>query len=143
MLRSFQILDGDQPRRSPDGTSAYWRGAQLAHVAVILDDHVAGHGMLREPGCDFIFPVGAGRARRGLVDNAASEPLRLQHLLQLGDGLAGPPGGRDDDISSGTRHDLVQHPDARGLKVSVPIPPADRGQHAVDVEKNHPSRHFF
>src|SRR5215471_8631598 len=26
MLGSFQILDGDQPRRSPDGTSAYWRG---------------------------------------------------------------------------------------------------------------------
>jgi indole-3-acetate monooxygenase len=26
MLGSFQILDGDQPRRSPDGTSTYWRG---------------------------------------------------------------------------------------------------------------------
>ena len=26
MLGSFQILDGDQPRRSPDGTSVYWRG---------------------------------------------------------------------------------------------------------------------
>lgn len=26
MLGSFQILDGDQPRRSPDGTSSYWRG---------------------------------------------------------------------------------------------------------------------
>ena len=26
MLGSFQILDGDQPRRSPDGSSAYWRG---------------------------------------------------------------------------------------------------------------------
>ena len=26
MLGSFQILDGDQPRRSPDGTSGYWRG---------------------------------------------------------------------------------------------------------------------
>jgi alkylation response protein AidB-like acyl-CoA dehydrogenase len=26
MLGSFQILDGDQPRRSPDGNSAYWRG---------------------------------------------------------------------------------------------------------------------
>src|SRR5947208_15546727 len=25
MLGSFQILDGDQPRRSPDGTSVYWR----------------------------------------------------------------------------------------------------------------------
>lgn len=26
MLGSFQILDGDQPRRSPDGTALYWRG---------------------------------------------------------------------------------------------------------------------
>src|SRR2546429_1547839 len=26
MLGSFQILDGDQPRRSPDGASIYWRG---------------------------------------------------------------------------------------------------------------------
>src|SRR5258707_1205524 len=26
MLSSFQILDGDQPRRSPDGASVYWRG---------------------------------------------------------------------------------------------------------------------
>jgi alkylation response protein AidB-like acyl-CoA dehydrogenase len=26
MLGSFQILDGDQPRRSPDGGSVYWRG---------------------------------------------------------------------------------------------------------------------
>src|SRR6059036_2189931 len=26
MLGSFQILDGDQPRRSPDGSSVYWRG---------------------------------------------------------------------------------------------------------------------
>ena len=26
MLGSFQILDGGQPRRSPDGASVYWRG---------------------------------------------------------------------------------------------------------------------
>jgi alkylation response protein AidB-like acyl-CoA dehydrogenase len=26
MLGSFQILDGGQPRRSPEGTSVYWRG---------------------------------------------------------------------------------------------------------------------
>src|SRR5215813_6800315 len=26
MLGSFQILDGDQPRRSPDGNSSHWRG---------------------------------------------------------------------------------------------------------------------
>ena len=35
MLGSFQILDGDQVRRSPDGTSSYWRGVfprSEAHV---------------------------------------------------------------------------------------------------------------
>jgi alkylation response protein AidB-like acyl-CoA dehydrogenase len=35
MLGSFQIFDGDQLRRSPDGTSAYWRGVfprSEAHV---------------------------------------------------------------------------------------------------------------
>lgn len=26
MLGSFEILDGDQPRRNPDGTTLYWRG---------------------------------------------------------------------------------------------------------------------
>ena len=26
MLGSFQILDGEEPRRSPDGASVYWRG---------------------------------------------------------------------------------------------------------------------
>jgi alkylation response protein AidB-like acyl-CoA dehydrogenase len=26
MLGSFQILDGDEPRRSPDGSTVYWRG---------------------------------------------------------------------------------------------------------------------
>jgi alkylation response protein AidB-like acyl-CoA dehydrogenase len=26
MLGSFQVLDGDRPRRNPDGTSLYWRG---------------------------------------------------------------------------------------------------------------------
>jgi indole-3-acetate monooxygenase len=29
MLGSFQILDRDQPRRSPDGTSVFWRGVFL------------------------------------------------------------------------------------------------------------------
>jgi alkylation response protein AidB-like acyl-CoA dehydrogenase len=36
MLGSFQILDGDQPRRTPDGTSVYWRGVfPRADVQVI------------------------------------------------------------------------------------------------------------
>ena len=99
--------------------------------------------MLREPGCDLLSPVGAGRAGRSLVQHAAGEPLRFQDLLQLGDGLAVPPGGRDDDISSAARHDLVQHLDARGLQIPVPIPSADRGQHPVDVEKDHPARHVL
>src|SRR5262249_24067551 len=36
MLGSFQILDGDRPRRSPDGSSVHWRGLfHRAEVAVV------------------------------------------------------------------------------------------------------------
>ena len=56
-------------------------GAQLAHADVIVDDHVAAHGMLGEPGRDLLTPVGAGRAGRGLVQHAAGEPRRFQDLL--------------------------------------------------------------
>src|SRR5262249_15114486 len=37
MLGSFQILDGDQPRRSPDGSSAYWRGVFPRSEAHVVD----------------------------------------------------------------------------------------------------------
>src|SRR5436189_3286582 len=37
MLGSFQILDGDQPRRSPDGSSVYWRGFFHRSEAQIVD----------------------------------------------------------------------------------------------------------
>jgi alkylation response protein AidB-like acyl-CoA dehydrogenase len=37
MLGSFQILDGDQPRRSPDGTSVYWRGLFPRSEAQIVE----------------------------------------------------------------------------------------------------------
>ena len=53
------------------------------------------------------------------------------------------PRGRDDDIGSAARRDLVQYPNARGVQIPVPIPSSDRGQHAVDVEKDHPSRHVL
>src|SRR5881397_1593421 len=36
MLGSFQIFDGDQPRRSPDGTSVYWRGIFARSEAQIV-----------------------------------------------------------------------------------------------------------
>src|SRR5438552_7487033 len=36
MLGSFQIFDGDQPRRSPDGTSVYWRGLRARSEARIV-----------------------------------------------------------------------------------------------------------
>jgi len=117
--------------------------AQLAHIEVVVDDHEAAHGVLREPGCDLLSPVGAGRAGRGLVENEAGEPLHLQDLLKLGDGFTVPPGGRDDDIGSAARHDLVQHLNARTVQIPVPIPPADRGQHTVDVEKDYPSCQFL
>ena len=37
MLASFQIFDGDQPRRSPDGASAYWRGLFARSDARIVE----------------------------------------------------------------------------------------------------------
>jgi alkylation response protein AidB-like acyl-CoA dehydrogenase len=37
MLGSFQILDGDQPRRSPDGNSVYWRGVFARPEAQIVE----------------------------------------------------------------------------------------------------------
>src|SRR5207244_1234399 len=36
MLGSFQIFDGDQPRRSPDGASVYWRGLFARSEAQIV-----------------------------------------------------------------------------------------------------------
>src|SRR5256714_6479004 len=36
MLGSFQIFDGGQPRRSPDGTSVYWRGGFPRAAAQIV-----------------------------------------------------------------------------------------------------------
>src|SRR6266403_5145649 len=37
MLGSFQILDGGQPSRSPDGTSVYWRGVFPRSEAQIVE----------------------------------------------------------------------------------------------------------
>jgi alkylation response protein AidB-like acyl-CoA dehydrogenase len=37
MLGSFQILDGGQPRRSPDGSSVYWRGVFARSEAQIVE----------------------------------------------------------------------------------------------------------
>src|SRR5438128_709559 len=37
MLGSFQILDGDQPRRSQDGASAFWRGVFKRSEAQIVE----------------------------------------------------------------------------------------------------------
>jgi alkylation response protein AidB-like acyl-CoA dehydrogenase len=37
MLGSFQILDGEQPRRSPDGSSVYWRGVFQRSEAQIVE----------------------------------------------------------------------------------------------------------
>jgi alkylation response protein AidB-like acyl-CoA dehydrogenase len=37
MLGSFQIFDGDQPRRSPDGASTYWRGVFKRSEAQIVE----------------------------------------------------------------------------------------------------------
>jgi alkylation response protein AidB-like acyl-CoA dehydrogenase len=37
MLGSFEILDGNQPRRSPDGASAFWRGVFRRSEARIVE----------------------------------------------------------------------------------------------------------
>jgi alkylation response protein AidB-like acyl-CoA dehydrogenase len=37
MLGSFQIFDGDRPRRSPDGTSSHWRGIFKRSEAHIVE----------------------------------------------------------------------------------------------------------
>ncbi|MGH7392296.1 MAG: acyl-CoA dehydrogenase family protein [Candidatus Rokuibacteriota bacterium] len=37
MVGSFQILDGDQPRRSPDGASVHWRGVFPRSEAQIVE----------------------------------------------------------------------------------------------------------
>jgi len=37
MLGSFQILDGDEPRRSPDGASVHWRGVFHRSEAQIVE----------------------------------------------------------------------------------------------------------
>ena len=37
MLGSFQILDGAEPRRSPDGSSAHWRGIFARSEAQIVE----------------------------------------------------------------------------------------------------------
>jgi alkylation response protein AidB-like acyl-CoA dehydrogenase len=39
MLGSFQILDGEQPRQSPDGSSVYWRGIfRRSEVQIVTQD---------------------------------------------------------------------------------------------------------
>src|SRR5260370_35176409 len=61
MLGSFQILDGDQPRRSPDGTSVYWRGGFPRSEAQIVEGSwdVSGlraTGSFAWPGDDVFLP---------------------------------------------------------------------------------------
>jgi hypothetical protein len=61
MLGSFQILDGDQPRRSPDGTSAYWRGVFPRSEAQVVEGSWDGLGFW--PGWLCVAPAAAIIAR--------------------------------------------------------------------------------
>jgi alkylation response protein AidB-like acyl-CoA dehydrogenase len=45
MLGSFQILDGAEPRRSPDGSSAFWRGIFARSEAQIVEGSWEVSGM--------------------------------------------------------------------------------------------------
>jgi hypothetical protein len=114
--------------------------AELTHVNVIVDDHEAAHGMLGEPGGDFLSAVGARRDRRSLVDNAPRESVRVKHRVELGDALAVAQGRRDDDVRMAPRDDLVQHRDARRIQIAVAIPAANRREYTVDVDEDDPAR---
>src|SRR5438309_91890 len=74
---------------------------QLAHVDVIVDDHVAAHVMLGEPGRDLLSSAGAGRAGRGLVDNATGEALRFQSIIPEVASTSEPKLGHDSSAASG------------------------------------------
>lgn len=116
-------------------------GPQLPHVGVIVDDDAAADDVPRQPDCDLLSPTRPGHAGRGLVQHASRKAFSVQHGLQLRDSLGVPPGGRNDDIGAASRHDLIEGLDARGVQIPVSIPPADRREHAIDVEKNHPLHH--
>src|SRR4030095_3312372 len=142
--RSPEHLDGPRrvPRLQPMGRMRLDEmGAELAHVGVVVDDHVAGDGMPSEAGGDLVSPARSRQTGRGLVHHAGGDPRRVQQALDLVNGLAVPPGGRHHDVGSAVRHDLVQYTDTRGVQIPVAIPPVDRRQHTVDVEKARSSRH--
>src|SRR5437867_3585631 len=66
MLGSFQILDGDQARRSPDGASVYWRGVFQRSGAQIVEGSwdvsgVRGDGRF-DRAVGHVFTAGGGTA---------------------------------------------------------------------------------
>ena len=51
------------------------------HVGVVVDDHVAAHGVFREPCGDLRSPARSRNVTRSLVEHTAGESLRVEHLL--------------------------------------------------------------
>ena len=82
MLGSFQILDGDQPRRSPDGNSVYWRGVFPRAEAQVVDGELgrgraARHRQFRLDG-------------RGRLSAGAADDGRTPACRSTTSGAAGP-----------------------------------------------------
>jgi hypothetical protein len=48
--------------------------AQLAHVGVVVDDHVAGDGVLREPGRDLLRPASTSDVARVVSSTRPANP---------------------------------------------------------------------
>ena len=112
-------------------------GAELSHVDVIVDDHIATHGTLREPGPDLLSAPGAGSAGRVLSTtrpvNSSASSITCSSATVL-------PCRQVDETTTSARalatisFNTWMHAGSRSPY---------RGQHAVDVEKDHPSRHVI
>src|SRR2546427_526151 len=82
MLGSFQILDGDQPRRSPDGASIYWRGGFPRSEGA---DGEGGGGGSRGPSAGSVrwtvaggFPSGRGNTVAAGEDTTLDQRARCR-----------------------------------------------------------------
>ena len=100
MLGSFQIFDGDQPRRSPDGSSVYWRGLFARSEARIVEGSWDVAGM-RATGSfdwtvdDVFLPERRMMVHAGiLLDNQWQRWPGISPCLAAG--LVGPPSLRRD-----------------------------------------------
>jgi hypothetical protein len=74
---------------------------------VVVDDHVGAHGVLRELRRDLLSRSAPGAPVGVLSRTTPVNPSASRISPQLGDGLAVPPGGRDDDIREAARQSVL------------------------------------